>query len=417
MQEIIESTIRVGVFFLILPFLTLPVTLSAQSSDSTVDEQYEEARRVAFQEGNYEKARDIAYSALDKSPDYHGIRIFIANLYSWEGRYDKAREEINRIFDRDTQNRRALTAIIDIESRSGNPGDALEWSDKAQVFYPQDQEFMLKKASVLNELENYQKAEEIYREILEIYPASVEARQGLQRVRLKQMKYAVTLSHRHDRFSEIFDPWSFWEFQLSRQTKYGSVIGRIQHANRFGSNGVQFNVDAYPSLFGGLYAYISGGYSEASIYPRYRFGFSLYKSLPLSLELEGGFRYLEFSASQTFIYTASLTKYWGNYLFTGRTYLVPYAGGHSQSLNLLVRRYFSDAETYVGISGGFGSASADIQFAEDIQRQDSWSVSVQLQYPLSKRMNIGGNVGFDSEEFRYFDRNRVSAKLSLSYRF
>lgn len=389
----------------------------AQDSELTVDEQYKQAREAAFDDNDYDKAREIAYKALARSPDYHGIRLFIARLYGWEGNYDRAREELNNVLSQDPDDRRSLLAVIDIELQSGNSSEALRWSSKAQQYYPEDQEFMLKRASVLNATEKYSSAEEIYREILEIYPGSVDARQALETVRLEQMKYGATISYRHDRFEEIFDPWNFWEFQLSRQLKFGSVIGRIQHADRFGSDGVQFNMDAYPTLFKGLYAYISGGYSEASIYPRYRFGLSLYKSLPASMELEGGIRYLEFSTSQTTIYTASLTKYWGSYMLTGRTYFVPSSGGNSQSGNIMVRRYFGDAETYLGISGGYGSASTDIQFAEDIRTLNSSSLSIESQYPVSKRINIGGNAGYDSEEFSNFRRNRIKVKLYLSYRF
>lgn len=410
---------KYGFYILILPFLFLLSVkdVFSQVSNVSVDKHYEQARLMAFEEGDYDKARHYAYMALERSPDYHGIRIFVANLYSWEGNYERARKELNQVFQNNPDNRQALLAMIDVEYRSGNSKDALKWSGNSLRLYPLDEEFMLKQASVFYGIENYSDAEEVYRTILSNNSSSIEARDGLQSTRLKRMKYGATISYRHDRFSELFDPWNFWEFQLSRQTGYGSITGRIQHANRFATNGVQFNIDAYPSLLEGLYAYINGGYSNSFIYPRYRFGFSLYKSLPAAMELEAGIRYLEFSASQTVIYTASLTKYWGSYLFTGRTYIVPYSDGSSQSVSLLVRRYFGDAQTYIGISGGVGSAPADIQFAEDIQRLDSWSFSTHVQYPISTRIILGGNAGFDSEEYINFTRNRFSTKIYLSYKF
>lgn len=382
----------------------------------TVDEQYAKARQIAFNDGNYEKARSFAYRALEKSPNYHGIRIFVANLYAWEEQYPKARQELQYILEKDPDNRRALLAIVKIESWAGRYPKALDWVDKALTHYPGDEDFMLDKASVQKNMENYKGAKSTYRATIDQH-SSQKAREALKAIRQEQMKYSATLSYRHDRFNEIFDPWNFWEFQLGRQTKYGSVIGRVQYANRFSSNGVQFNLDAYPTLFKGLYAYVSGGYSEASIYPDYRFGFSLYKSLPYALELEGGIRYLDFSSSQTTIYTISLSKYLGSYMFTARSYLVPSTTGTSQSLTLLTRRYFGNARTYFSLSGGFGSASADIQFAEDVRRLDSWSIGLSGQYPLSNQFNIGGNAGYDSEEFPNFSRDRLTAKIFLSYRF
>jgi YaiO family outer membrane protein len=400
---------------LVFIIVLIPLFSLAQE-DLTVDEQYKKARQIAFEEDNYDKARKIAYRALDRSPDYHGIRIFIARLFAWEGNYPRAREELLHVLDNDFDNRRALLAIIEVESWSGHHKKAFEWAQKALEYHPREEELMLAKASALAEMGNYSDAKRTYRNILDVQP-SRKAREALKSLQLKQMKYSATLSYRHDRFSDIFDPWDFGEIQLSRQTKYGSLIGRVQYANRFATDGVQFNLDAYPSLFKGMYAYISGGYSEASIYPRYRFGLSLYKSLPAAFEIEGGIRYLEFSTSKVNIYTFSLSKYWGNYLLTARSFLVPSAAGSSQSFSLSMRHYFGDARTYLEMSGGFGSASSDIQFAEDIRRLDSWSVRIAGQRPISERLNIGGNAGYDSEVFVNFDRKKYSFKIFLSFHF
>jgi len=341
----------------------------------------------------------------------------VARLYAWEGNYEKARKELHYVLNRDPDNHNALSALLDVESWSGNYKEGLTWANQALQSYPQDEDFLLAKAALQQNVQQPGEAEQTYLNILDLYPGSLKARQGLKSLNLKQMKYQATLSHRHDRFSRIFDPWNFTELQLSRQTGIGSVIARVQYANRFSTNGVQFNVDAYPSLANGLYAYVSAGYSDASIYPDFRFGFSLYKSLPAAFELEGGIRYLNFSSSETAIYTLSLSKYLGNYLFTGRTYFVPSSAGNSQSFSLLTRRYFGGAQTYLGLTGGFGTASADIQFSQDIQRLDSWSLSLEGQYPLNRRWNIGGTAGFDSEEFANFTRDRFSFKMYLSYRF
>lgn len=401
---------------LLFLFLGLIPVVTFSQAEMTVDEQYTKARQIAFEEKNYDKARKIAYQALQQAPDYHEIRVFVAKLYAWEENFSKARKELHQVLDEVPHKRLALSAIIDIERWSNHSQRALEWTNKALSHYPDDEKFLLTKASILQQMGEYKTAEKVYRRILEIYP-SQKVRGALKKLRLQQMKYQATLSYRHDRFDKIFTPWQFWEFKLKRQTTFGPVIGRMQYANRFSRNGVQFNLDAYPSLMKGLYAYISGGYSESPIYPRYRFGLSLYKSLPRALEVAGGLRYLDFSTSRITIYTFSLSKYWKNYLFTASTYITPNTTGTSKSVTLLARRYFGDDQTYLGITGGLGSASADIQFAEDLHRQNSWSVDITGELPLSNRINIGGKIDFDSEQFENFNRNRYSFKVLLSYRF
>lgn len=402
--------------FLIVLAVTVPGIL-AQSSQLSADEQFSLARGAAFNEGNYEKARRIAYEALELSPEYHGIRIFIANLYGWEGNYDDAKNELEKVLKKDPDNRSAFVALINIESGAGEFEQSLRVTDRALNAYPGDEDFMLQHASVLYSYEEYARSEEVYESIMVMHPSSKEARDGLDSARLMLMKNTVSISYRHDQFGDIFQPWNFWDLQLSRQTKYGSVIGRVQYANRFSTNGVQFNVDAYPSIASGLYAYISGGYSNASIYPGFRFGFSLYKSLPYAFEIEGGMRYLNFTTSETYIYTASLTKYRGSYMITGRSYFVPSSAGNSLSGSILVRRYLSSARSYIGVSGGYGTASNDIQFAQEINTLNSWSVSIDSQYPLNNRFLVSGSAGIDSEELSTYTRDRFSFKVGMSYRF
>lgn len=405
-----------------VPFLLLGAILALISiptmaqENVTVDELYKRARTAAFENNNYDRARELAYQALERSPDYHGIRIFVARLYAWEENYEQARTELNTVLEKDPKNRRALSVLIDVENWSGNLDKALKLTNRSLEYYPDDEEFLFTKGSLLTQKEEYEEAESTYRVLIKKHP-SRKARKELESLQRKQMKYTATLSYRSDRFESVFAPWHFIDFQLSRETPYGSIIGNVEYANRFSTDGVQFNLDAYPSFAEGFYAYISAGYSQSSIYPDYRFGLSLYKSLPWALEIEGGIRYLDFSSSQTTIYTGSLTKYLGNYLFTARTYIAPSSAGTSQSLNLLTRRYFGNAETYLELSGGFGSASSDIQFAEDIRRLDSWTIGIGGQKQISTRFNIGARVDYDSEEFPNFKRNRYSFRFNISYQF
>ena len=409
-----KKIITICIWFLLV---SSAAVFAQDMEDLTVDQLYEKARTAAFDEENYETARRYAYEALDRSPNYHGIRIFVARLYSWESNYEKAEEELDYVLDNDPQNRRALTALVDNQKWSGQMDAALEVTNRALQYYPGDIEFMLVKASVLYGMENYEEAEQTYKAILAEDSGNRKAREGLEDSQLQQMKYRAKISYRYDRFRTIFDPWHFTEFGLTRQTPIGSIIGRVEYAQRFGSDGVQFNVDAYPSIAPGLYAYVSAGYSQSPVHPDYRFGFSLYKSLPAAFELEAGIRYLDFGASQTDIYTLSLTKYRGSYLFTARTYLVPSSGGTSRSLNLVARRYFGTAETYISLNGGYGTAPTEIEFSDDIAALDSWSASIDGQYALSDIWLIGGTVGFDSSEYPNFTRERFSAKVNISYRF
>ena len=231
------------------------------------------------------------------------------------------------------------------------------------------------------------------------------------------LKYEAELSYRTDQFIDIFDPWHFVELDLKRETAIGSVIGRIRYANRFSRNGMQYEIDAYPSIADGLYAYLNAGISDASIFPDYRFGFNLYKSLPNSFEADAGLRYLNFGDSDVTVLTGALSKYYGNYYFTARTYITPKNTGTSSSFSLQARKYFRSAEHYINLRAGYGSAQEELRFEELTQRLNSWSISARIMWELSAKTQIGGSIGYDSEEFENFTRKRLSIESSFAFRF
>lgn len=388
--------------------------VEAQSTDSL----FAKARTVAFEKANYERARVLGYRALERSPKYHGIRVFVARTLAWEGRRDSARAELAYVLDEAPDHYEGLKAMIDVESWSGRYQSALKYANQGREYYPDDTYFTEKRATLLRALRRPEAARVQLDAILSADPSNESAKAELRRLKRAQMRYTASLSYRHDAFRGGRAPWRFGTVTLSRSTPIGSVIGRLQYANRFSTGGVKVGVDAYPSLAKGLYAYVNAGYSRSSIFPRYRLGGSLYKSLPWSTTAEVGARYLNFGGGGTLIYTASLTKYDGSYMFRGGTYVTPSGIGTSVSVNGMVRRYLGDAQTYVGASGSIGSSPAGTEaFEEDFQRTRSWSISAHAQWALNQRTRIGASLGYDLEEFSARTQRRVSTTVSVSYEF
>ena len=412
MTRLPSRYIILGVSLLAL-VLAEPLPASGQSVDSL----FAQARSVAFDEGDYEEARTLAYRALDRSPNYHGIRVFAARTWAWEGRRDTARTELRYVLERAPDHYEALKAIIDVEMWSERPREALAYANQALEHYPEDAHFLNKRADLLRWLNRPDAARAQLQTILEQNPSNEAARSTLRQLRAEQRTYTATATYRRDSFTGALAPWRIGSLSVSRSTPIGSVIGRVRYANRFATNGLQFEVDAYPSLASGLYAYLSAGASASSIFPGYRFGASLYKSLPWSLTGELGTRYLNFGGGGVFVHTASLTKYYGNYLIRAGTYVTPSGSGTSVSVNGKVRRYLGGAETYVGLSGSVGSAPSNPRFQDDVQRLRSWGVSAEAQAPLGRRTLVGGSLGYDFEEFSAQSRGRVSISLSVSYDF
>jgi YaiO family outer membrane protein len=249
---------------------------------------------------------------------------------------------------------------------------------------------LLKKVRILDDLKRYKEATLVCDTLLKLDPKNGEVRQLALQTRSLAAENQVGLSYDFVYFDKEFNsPWQLASVDYKRQTEFGAVIGRINYANRFNTNGIQAEVDAYPHLSRMFYCYVNAGYSDnVGVFPHYRAGFSLYANLPGSWEGEAGFRYLYFSSS-TWIYTVSLGKYYRNFWFNVRSYLTP-GGGTSQSYSLNARYYYGGADDY--FSAGVGTGISPDDQTNNVQLNDHYSLksnNLSAGYNHAvKKMNI-----------------------------
>jgi YaiO family outer membrane protein len=339
---------------LFLFFCTKNNFVKAQDSLSS-DGLFQIARKAAFEENNYTKAKEYCNRVLEISPDYTDVTVFLGRIYSWNKQYDSARINFQKVLDQKADYEDASVAYADMEYWADNNKKALSIIDSALVYHPQSNDLLLRKAKVLNALRDYKGAHKIVNDILEEDKTNTEARVLAARLYNNAALNKVGISYDYFYFDKQFaDPWHLVSLDYSRLTKMGSIIGRINYANRFGKNGVQYEVDAYPHISKTFYAYANFGYSEnVGVFPQWRAGFSLYANLPRSFELELGSRFLYFS-SPTNILTGYLGKYYKNYLLGIKAYITPVDNSVSQSYSALARYYFGGADDFVGLSIGTG---------------------------------------------------------------
>jgi YaiO family outer membrane protein len=234
---------------------------------------------------------------------------------------------------------------------------------------------LLKKARILNDLKRYAEATLVSDTLIRLDPKDGELRKLALQTHFLAAKNQLGFYYDYVYFDKQFNaPWQLASVDYKRQTPLGAVIGRINYANRFNTNGIQAEVDAYPHLSRMFYSYLNAGYSnDVGVFPHYRAGYSLYANLPGSWEAEAGFRYLFFNSS-TWIYTVSLGKYYRNFWFNVRSYLTP-GGSASQSYTLNTRYYYGGSDDY--FSAGIGTGISP----------DDQNNNVQLNEPYSLKSN------------------------------
>lgn len=338
----------------LLLFLSVYQSFAQQKVfDGNPDTAFEKARELAFNKQR-KQAQDSLLFILTKYPDYHDIRSFLASTYSWDGDYKKARKEFSYVLNKDGKRKTDWIAAINNELWGEAPFNALELTGKALKHYPNDVDILLLKAKAEENANNPEEALQTVKAVIRDYPENQKAKEYKQSLINGLSFNTIGFTSTVDLYSKNErDPMQYHTISYGRQTKYGSITGKVNFNRRFQKNGVQYEIDMYPKITKGLYAYASVGVSNADIFPSLRYGAELYKSLPKSFEISLGLRGLEYDET-TIIYTGSVGWYTGNSYWSFRTYITPDDAGSSKSGTLNYRKYRSDADNYFSISAGIG---------------------------------------------------------------
>lgn len=227
---------------------------------------------------------------------------------------------------------------------------------------------------------------------------------------------SIGLDYTYQNFRGDIDPWHLVALTAGRRTSRGSIIGRINYADRFASDGVQVEADAYPRLGDGLYAYLNLGYSRASIFPGWRSGAELFGSLPHAYEASLGYRQLRFGGPPVTLLTGSVGKYVGNHWFSLRPYIRSKATGTSGSASFTARRYFQDGDNWLGGRIGVGSTPGDQLVQDQTDRTSSFGASIQGSRTVQASLVGTWSAGYDSEQLGP-RRARTSLTVSTGLKY
>jgi len=395
-----------------------PLQLHAQDGRNP-DLLYRQAREAAFQEEDYTKAIRLARQALEITPYYTEIRVFLGRLHFWADDDEEARRIFTEILNGQPTLVNARVELINVELENSRPKRALDIAEQGLVFHPSDPDLLFRKGLALEELGREEESLAAMRQVREIDPDYRHVASIIDRLNEKQYRWKATFSYLHEQFSGSFDPWNRGTFELLRETPAGDFIGRYRYDRRFDQTDSQFELDAYPILSNEYYAYANLGYSPGTIFPDLRAGFSIYRLLPNAFEGALGIRYLDFSDKNVLIFTGTVSKYQGNYWFAVRPYYTPdllEASGFSTQF--LIRRFFRDPDEYLNLSVGFGSSPDGFNSRQDITRLNSSRFELEAQFELNYRLLVRGRAGFMREEYRTGSfRNRLIGGLNLYVRF
>ena len=379
-------------------------------------EVFRQARELGFA-GKREEARQLCAKILERYPDYSDVRVFFGRLYSWDGRYDEARKELLPELSKSGANVDARSAAIDVEPWSDHADQALVYAEQGILLNPTEPVFSYKKALALEKLNKPGEAAAAAQRALDLNPADKDTNALLDRLESASRRYRFSIDYGFEHINSLADPWHSGTVSLARQSAFGTIVAHLNYANRFAANTHQYEIEMYPLIAKGVYAYVDYAYSRSPLYPRNRAGAELYFNPGKGLEFSIGGRYLHFS-SDVWIYTASIGKYHGNYFFDFRPLITPGKTKTSVSGSLLVRRYYGDGQKYIGFTAGAGSTPNDALNTIDLERLNSFTIRSTSNFPIGPNLAWGWSAGWSTEKLpSKSNRNRFAAGIGFSFRF
>lgn len=339
--------------FLIAAVLSFLQQLQAQEGSANF--YFEQAKEKAFTEKDFSAARQFCWSALQADANFHDATIFLGRLYAWDHQYDSARKVLRVVLQKNPKETEALIAAVDVALWDGQYTEAKKLCEEGLKDHPKSAELLLRKAQVLYAERDYYAATKAVQSSLQHDSANVTAKALASA--LKDHAHSNSLSVYYEYYSfnkPVQQTWRVGSLEYLRQTNIGPLIARISYADRQYKKGWQYEGEAYPKLGKSLYAYVNLGLSaDSPVFPKSRSGFSLFKQLPKAWEVEGGLRYLKFDEN-VLVYTASVSKYLGNYWLNAKAFVNANDKGTSQSYFLTGRYYYGKANNYLSLGVGRG---------------------------------------------------------------
>ena len=298
------------------------------------------------------------------NPDDSDARVLFGLICSWNKRYDEGRSAFRVVLDHDADYKDAVLGLINLELWSGSPERAEELAKAGLAVRPKDDDYQ----AALEKVQASRKAD----------AGPVNSR-GEPKGGEDEVNWETGLAQSNIWYSDNRSSWHETSATLSRNTSAGWITARFSHASWFGESSNLIEIESYPKIRPGTYGFVEGAFSpDATLYARRRFGAEIFQSLPRGFEASGGIRYMRFGTTDTILYTGSAGKYFGNWWILARTFVSPDSlFGASKSLQISGRRYFRDADHFIGFRYGMGASPFEIRSVNEYDVQKSESLAFE----------------------------------------
>ena len=385
-----------------------------------LDELYAKAD-IEANAGNWKLARYYCRQLLNEYPNHFATSLLMAQTFAFENKFDSTRIISAKLYEISPNNYDLLQLMVDTEIWNRKYPAAMSQVEKALEAWPDDENFLIKKAKIQFLAKDYRDALQTLDELLFINPDHEEG---------NALKKDLMENHRYRDYVFIEDYFEFFRKPqmsqklvtssgLSKWTKYGTYIAKVNMGNEWGKNkqpyktpAFQYELEAYQQLFPSNYLYLNYAWSRYLFFPEHRGGFEFFQRLPKGFEASLGARFLYWT-DVTWFYTGSLSwLHQKNYL-AFRPFFCYLNSRWMDSYVLTYRRYFSQKEDYMYALVGYGNYSDDfVQFNHS--PGNSYLAQIGVLKFITVRWFFLASMGYAYDDGY---RNRFQASAGVRYYF
>lgn len=379
-----------------------------------------------YKDQAYSKALSKADQGLALAADYTDIRILRIRIAHQIEKIDIASKDIFYLHEhkKNSENKTLFNLVHKQLSFYKDATDLSQFLVKIAPYYKDNVDFQLATAEAYLGNEDTREARRI---ITSIRKKNLSTKQKYRlRVMLKTLG-TNTISINQELLSFLGDfpirkTWHTTSIGYFHFFKWGSIGTGVSRSRRFTDEGTLFTLETYPQLGSKLYAHINLNYSsKKDFYQHYGASSSLYYTVFKKIELEAGFKYLDFDTATFFSSILGFTLYERDYYINLRAVIGPnIQDNYIQNYQLTVRRYLNDSESYLFSRIGTGiSPDESLQFTQIVvtPRLKSYYALVGISKWFN-RYNLNLSAGYQSQEISNVKRgNQLIANIGVTYRF
>ncbi len=395
-----------------------------------------QARELAY-EKKYIEAQSLCQRVLDVFPEDYEALYLMGTIQAWQGNYPGARLIYEGLINKYFDSYELIGSMVDLGVWEKNPQQALERVNYGLEIYPNDKEYLIKKANILRSMGDTDAANVIINQLLAQYPGDDDIRlfysSSLRLIKLNAVSAEYTYNSYNLPRPRV---WQMFSGKYYKSNDLGTLIAGLNYglitsdtSALIDRSGVQFEIGAYPVFEEQKrYFHINYGFSPSPVFAMHRLSAHIYQEFIPTWEFAGGFSYSffrnDFDTTSVFLFDAGINKYWGGGFMLGFSVTIaPTPLKLSQGYTVTARKFLQGVpDNWIQLSASAGVYPENpALYQNDLTLTpqgylNSYSIFGSARHILNPKWIGRVLLGFQKQEYQSLQlRNNIIANVALIY--